>query len=249
MTEGYAALSEKEKEALRLIVGGYDAKSSARRLGLSVHTINERLRDARRKLSVSSSREAARIVLAAEGPTPQFVMDKPMGEAKSAPDMRSGSNRAAQWRLAWIVGGVLIMSLILSLLALGPVAQNTQPPAATSPQVTAAAIAETEVVRSARAWLALVDQGRWNDSFDGTGPVFHAVNTSERWAELSKVVRAPLGQVISRTAISQARDSTPPHGYEVVKFRTSFSGRPQAVETVSLDRVVVSVMVYGYYFG
>ena len=65
--DGVRALTEKEKQTLRLIVRGHDAKSSARDLGLSVHTINERLRDARRKLAVSSSREAARMLLAAEG--------------------------------------------------------------------------------------------------------------------------------------------------------------------------------------
>lgn len=85
MTEGYASLSEKEKETLRLIVRGHDAKSAARQLDLSIHTVNERLRDARRKLSVSSSREAARIVLAAEGATPQFVVDKLFGDAEPAP--------------------------------------------------------------------------------------------------------------------------------------------------------------------
>ena len=70
---GSWALSEKEKQTLRLIVRGHDAKSIARDLGLSVHTINERLRDARRKMAVSSSREAARLLLEVEDralPTP-----------------------------------------------------------------------------------------------------------------------------------------------------------------------------------
>ena len=62
ITDRYAALTEKEKQTLRLIVRGHDAKSIARHLGLSVHTINERLRDARRKLAVSSSRASTRAV-------------------------------------------------------------------------------------------------------------------------------------------------------------------------------------------
>jgi DNA-binding CsgD family transcriptional regulator len=71
MSEGYRALTEKEKQTLRLLVSGYDAKSMARELGLSVHTVNERLRDARRKMAVSSSREAARQLHKAElGPPP-----------------------------------------------------------------------------------------------------------------------------------------------------------------------------------
>ncbi len=63
MDHGSWALSEKEKQTLRLIVRGHDAKSIARNLDLSIHTINERLRDARRKMAVSSSREAARMLL------------------------------------------------------------------------------------------------------------------------------------------------------------------------------------------
>ena len=67
MADGYDALTEKEKETLRLMARGHDAKSAASALSLSVHTINERLRAARRKLAVTSSREAARLVLDREG--------------------------------------------------------------------------------------------------------------------------------------------------------------------------------------
>ena len=61
MTGNLEALSEREKETLRLLLQGYEAKSIAKHLGLSVHTVNERLRASRRKLEVSSSREAARL--------------------------------------------------------------------------------------------------------------------------------------------------------------------------------------------
>ncbi len=59
-----------------LLLAGHDAKSVARDLGLSVHTVNDRLRDARRKLGVSSSREAARILADAEHKNPEFYADK-----------------------------------------------------------------------------------------------------------------------------------------------------------------------------
>ena len=87
---GLTALTEKEKQTLRLIVRGHDAKSVAQQLDLSVHTINERLRDARRKLSVSSSREAVRMLLDAEGgaiasPPPEYMGDRRIGEAPPQP--------------------------------------------------------------------------------------------------------------------------------------------------------------------
>jgi DNA-binding CsgD family transcriptional regulator len=53
-------LLDREKEILRLIVRGYDTKAIARELQLSNNVINERLREVRKKLGVTSSREAAR---------------------------------------------------------------------------------------------------------------------------------------------------------------------------------------------
>lgn len=45
MTTGIDALTGREKQTLRLILRGHDAKSAALELALSVHTINERLRE------------------------------------------------------------------------------------------------------------------------------------------------------------------------------------------------------------
>jgi DNA-binding CsgD family transcriptional regulator len=65
------SLSDRERETLRLLGRGHDAKSIASTLDLSVHTVNERLREVRRKLGVSSSREAARLLLANEAASEQ----------------------------------------------------------------------------------------------------------------------------------------------------------------------------------
>lgn len=57
-----AGLTERELEVLRLLVAGHTAKTIAHRLGRSEASINERLRDARRKTGVGSSRELARML-------------------------------------------------------------------------------------------------------------------------------------------------------------------------------------------
>src|ERR1700761_7528610 len=75
MSEGFQALSEREKETLRLLLGGHDIKSIAADLGLSVNTVNERLRDARRKLGASSSRQAARMLADVEQGGHKFSAD------------------------------------------------------------------------------------------------------------------------------------------------------------------------------
>lgn len=233
MTQRYQALTEKEKETLRLVGTGYDAKSMARHLGLSVHTVNERLRDARRKLAVSSSREAARQLRELEAPTPELLGDKPLGDAFPASAARKVHHRLERpghmRRAGWIVGGV-IMSFAFALYALASLAGGAQsvPPAST------ATAAETATVASARQWLALLDAGDWKASWEATGKPFRDLNTSATWADVSQKVRAPLGAVTSRALIAVDHAPAPPHGYWLVKFRTSYANKANAVETVSL---------------
>lgn len=226
------ALTAKEKQVLRLLVRGHDAKSIARHLALSVHTINERLRDARRKLGVPSSREAARLLLEQEG-APDSFGDSTIGEAVAAPPMHIdpaptiGARRRPRLPLSI---GVSLMTLALGLLALTAMPQLAAPTPPPTEPVTA------EVVEAARGWLLLLDQGRWADSYQATGAAFRRLNTPQVWAAASERVRAPLGAVATRTLISQENLPAPPHGYEVVKFRTRFANKADAVETVTLDR-------------
>ena len=57
-----ACLTDREMEVLRLLVAGHTVKTIAARLGRSETSINERLRAARRKTGVGSSRELARLL-------------------------------------------------------------------------------------------------------------------------------------------------------------------------------------------
>lgn len=233
------SLTEKEKETLRLMVRGHDAKSIARMLDLSVHTINERLRDARRKMGVSSSREAARLLFDAEGdpaPTPESPVDRPFGDDADASRSDGsgapidGADRGPP-RLPMI--GVIVMILAFGCLALLLAAQ----PAATPPaDPTTAATPASEASTAARQFLSLVDQRRWEDSYRQFGTSFRKLNSAKVWAQTSEQVRVPLGPVISRTLLSQQNFPAPPDGYEVVKFRTSFANKPDAIETVTLAR-------------
>jgi DNA-binding CsgD family transcriptional regulator len=72
MSDAPFGLSDKEREVLRLLARGHDAKSAAAALDVSVHTVNERLRAARAKTGASSSRGAARLLADREGPQ-EFV--------------------------------------------------------------------------------------------------------------------------------------------------------------------------------
>ncbi|GGB89335.1 hypothetical protein GCM10011494_04590 [Novosphingobium endophyticum] len=255
MAEGYQALTEKEKQTLRLIVRGHDAKSIARHLELSVHTVNERLRYARRKMSVSSSREAARLLLEKEGGGPDFLADKQLGEAEPTIRMREDAapneGRRTRNHFVWAIGGILTMSLVLTALALNSITAPVTGVHETAPDnaVASATIVESEAVRSAQEWLILVDEGRWIESWSATGRSFKKLNTSKAWASVSEEVRPPLGAVLSRTASSQESVPAPPYGYEVVKFRTSFANKPDATETVTLAREDQGWKVVGYWIS
>lgn len=255
MSKDYYALTEKEKETLRLLVRGHDTKTIARHFDLSVHTINERLRNARQKMSVSSSRQAARLLLDEEGDHPSFLADRFLGEAKSADGLlvheTPEDGHGSRIPLAMLTG-VIIMSLIVAALAFSSLSQNAGPAieaAQVEPeaQTSSSALAASDVMISARQWLALVDAYKWLDSWNATGQSFKELNTSETWASTAKGIQPALGAVLSRTASSQEAVPAPPAGYEMVKFRTSFENKPNATETLTLVREDATWKVVGYW--
>ena len=102
-------LTDREKAVLRLLAKGFDAKSAACELGLSVHTVNERLRSTRRKLQVTSSREAARLLLEREDN--KSLVYKEFGVGSGAG--RSDNGTTSKREYAPIAGGLVAMSLIV----------------------------------------------------------------------------------------------------------------------------------------
>ena len=255
MVDGYQALTEKEKEALRLLLGGHDAKSMARQLGLSVHTINERLRDARRKLSVSSSKAAARILREAECATPQLLGDRLLGDASPAASLQTSflGPAPSQRRAAWTIGGVAMIALIVAAFALA----STEPAAAPAPETTAAGttapapaaarVAESDATQTARAWLTLVDARNWPESWAATGDAFRSVNTLANWQAAAEKVHARLGPAQSRELLTDEDIPAPPNGFRTVRFRSTFANNHSATEILSLNREGDRWRVVGVY--
>lgn len=232
MPDGYNSLTEKEKETLRLVVRGHDAKSMALQLSLSVHTINERLRAARRKLEVTSSREAARLVFDHEGAAPEFTVPKQLGEAwtpsgvavPDAPAAGAGARRP----LRQIITGAVIMSIILAALGFGLI------PAGTGNQPAAEQSQASTMEATARSWLEQIDAGDAEGSYARTSTIFREQNSLETWSRVSGTVRKPLGETLSRTLLLVDTPPTP-QGYSIVKFTSRFANRETAMtETVSL---------------
>jgi DNA-binding CsgD family transcriptional regulator len=242
MSSAAAALSDKEKQTLRLILRGHDAKSAARELGLSVHTVNERLREARRKLGVTSSREAARRLLAEERDAPELLVDKLLGDAAAQAGAAEGTPSAPQ-RWAWFglgrslaltIAGVLAMSLILAALFLPASPLSVLPASLSSGAATTAEPTEAAAGRAAEDFLTLVDEARWTESYAATGAQFRQLNTLERWSEVSQRVRPPLGKVLTRNLVANEFVPAPPEGYRLIKFRSAYANGTQQTESLSL---------------
>lgn len=248
MIEGYQALTTKERETLSLLLRGYDAKSMARHLGLSVHTINERLREARRKMAVSSSREAARRMQEIEAGAPKLLGDSILGDAPGPEDMAYPVQPAAvhhpMHAKGWLIGA-LLMSVIFAALMLSPLTGAGDAPPAAPTTIASSPAVESDTAGAARQWLSLVDQGDWAGSWQATGDAFRTLNTVGVWAKASERVRTPLGAMITRRLVSEEYVPAPPQGYQIVKFRTDYANKAGALETVSLSQQGGSWKVVG----
>lgn len=107
-------------------------------------------------------------------------------------------------------------------------------------------------LESSDAWLTMVDEGKYSESWQNTSSYFKNIVDEIQWAKTIKAVRKPLGDVISRKAVSQHYTKTLPGApdgeYVVLQYKTSFKNKASAIETVTpaLDRDGVW-RVSGYY--
>jgi hypothetical protein len=99
-------------------------------------------------------------------------------------------------------------------------------------------MAEQRAGQAASSWLALVDAGRYDQSWDDVSGYLKQKITKDQWVAELKQVRAPLGTVKSRKlARVQLRDAPPgmPAGqYAEVQYTTAFSTTSPAPEVVAM---------------
>jgi len=113
-------LNEAERRVLRLLAEGHTAKSIATDLGTTATAVNERLREARRKTGVGSSRELARLLKAQENRHEQMGM----GRVHSS-DAPLPQTDAEPWRPQT---GVFAMIALFLVAAAGAAALVMQAP-------------------------------------------------------------------------------------------------------------------------
>ena len=89
-----------------------------------------------------------------------------------------------------------------------------------------------------KAWLDMVDKGRYGESWDAGSKLMRGTVKRNEWEKILTKTRKPLGEVKSRSILDQrtAKDpkNMPKGDYMVLFYNTSFSNKPLAYELITL---------------
>jgi tetratricopeptide (TPR) repeat protein len=100
------------------------------------------------------------------------------------------------------------------------------------------ALAETKkALVVARKWLALLDEGKYAESWDESAALFRKTITKKKWTATIKGIRTSLGKFESRAKLEAdyrtSLPGTPDGEYVVITFKTTYANKKAAVETVT----------------
>ena len=112
-------------------------------------------------------------------------------------------------------------------------------------------------VTASSAWVSLVDNGDYAESWNQASTLFKTKITKEQWEEKLKGGRAPLGNVISRKLKSKQYTKTlpgaPDGDYAVIQYETTFEKRPSGKKPAAIETITPMLdddgkwKVSGYY--
>jgi hypothetical protein len=95
----------------------------------------------------------------------------------------------------------------------------------------------TAAMTAAEKWLALVDGGRYAESWNEASQYFKNAVQQEQWAQSLEARRRPFGRAVSREmkkmTYKTSLPGAPDGEYMVIQFATSFGKKKAAVETVT----------------
>jgi hypothetical protein len=106
-------------------------------------------------------------------------------------------------------------------------------------------------VAAAESWLKLVDDGKYDDSWDEAASFFRGSMPKAQWNTTVGGVRKPLGKLDSRKVKSvksaKSLPGAPDGDYVVILFDASYAGKKTAIETVTPMKDAGTWRVSGYY--
>jgi hypothetical protein len=92
---------------------------------------------------------------------------------------------------------------------------------------------------AAQAWLALLDAGKYSQSWSTAAKVVQESHPESQWVPHISAIRSRLGAVQSRSLAAESAQSKPgaPQGeHVVVRFTTHFEHKADAAEIVTLRK-------------
>ena len=96
---------------------------------------------------------------------------------------------------------------------------------------------EKSAVDASKAWLKLVDEGKYSESWNEAAQYFKNAANKEQWKSSLDAARTLLGKVLSRKLKSQQYTKTlsgaPDGEYVVIQYETSFENKQEAIETIT----------------
>jgi len=96
---------------------------------------------------------------------------------------------------------------------------------------------EKAAVEAANQWVALVDAGKYPQSWDNAAGYFKTAVKKDQWGASLSAARKPLGKVLSRNLKAKQYTTTLPGApdgeYVVIQYETSFEGKRSAIETIT----------------
>lgn len=144
-----------------------------------------------------------------------------------------------------------MLALALSAVFMVSIGAGLPTPGVAHPTPSAALASAPEVADDSLAWLTLLDNGAWDESWQAAGAMFKAQVTAEDWTTSVRSVRDPIGAVVSRVQKSAEQTSSlsgaPAGDYWILQYQTAFAERANSTETVVLAREGAGWKVIGYF--
>jgi len=97
--------------------------------------------------------------------------------------------------------------------------------------------AEGQVSDACKAWLVLVDQGKYAEAWSRAGSDFQKAVTADKWAAAIKPLREPLGAAVWRHPSGVVMQASGLGGRDgaLVFFTTDFANKKQVLEKLTVS--------------
>ena len=111
---------------------------------------------------------------------------------------------------------------------------------------------EQAAVQIAETWLTLIDEGKYEESWDESSSMFKNSVTKEQWVETMRINRPPLGKVLQRNVKTKSYETNvpgkPDREHVAIQFQTKFENKAIGIQTITPAKDSDGVWrVWGYF--